>query len=125
MPKAEKKVLVIEDEKAIAHALELKLNRAGFEAKVVFNGEDGLNSLKKEKFDLVILDLIMPKMDGFSVLQRLKEENAKIPVIVISNLGQEEDLKRAKELGAREYFIKANTPIADIVEHIQQELLHT
>lgn len=106
----------------MAHALELKLTHAGFEAKAVFNGEDGVKLLQKETFALILLDLIMPKMDGFKVLETLKEKKIQIPVMIVSNLSQEDDEKRAKALGAKEFFIKSNTPIATIVEKVAQFL---
>lgn len=117
-----KKILIIEDEKPMARALELKLTHAGFEAKVVFNGEEGVELIQKESYALIILDLIMPKMDGFKVLEMLKEKKIKTPVIVLSNLSQEDDEKRVKALGAKEFFIKSNTPIATIVEKVIQFL---
>ena len=117
-----KKILIIEDEKPIARALELKLVHAGFEAKAVFNGEDGVALFQKETFDLILLDLIMPKMDGFKVLEALKEKKIETPVIILSNLSQEDDERRAKALGAKEFFIKSNTPIATIVEKIERFL---
>lgn len=116
--KIPKKILIIEDEKSLARALELKLTFAGFKTKVVFNGEDGIEILNKESFDLILLDLIMPKMDGFMVLAILKAKKIKIPVLVLSNLSQDEDEKRAKEFGAKEFFIKSNTPIETIVLRI-------
>lgn len=117
-----KKILIIEDEKPMARALELKLAHAGFEAKAVFNGEDGVELLQKETYALIILDLVMPKMDGFKVLETLNEKKITTPVIVLSNLSQEDDEKRAKTLGAKEFFIKSNTPIATIVEKVIQFL---
>ncbi len=117
-----KKILIIEDEKPMARALELKLTHAGFEAKAVFNGEDGVELVQKETYALILLDLIMPKMDGFKVLETLKEKKIKTPVIVLTNLSQEDDEKRAKELGAKEFFIKSSTPIASIVERVIQFL---
>ena len=113
-----KKILIIEDEKPLARALELKLTHAGFEAKVVFNGEDAIELLQKESYALILLDLIMPKMDGFTVLAILKVKKIETPVMILSNLSQEQDEKRAKEFGAKEFFIKSNTPIATIVERI-------
>lgn len=110
-----KTVLIVEDEKPLSHALEMKLKNEGFVAKTVMNGEDALVLLKAGGYDLVLLDLIMPKLDGFSVLQELKDRGTKVPVIVLSNLGQEEDRTKAKELGAVNYFVKSNTPIAEIV----------
>lgn len=116
--KPTKKILIIEDEKPMARALELKFMHAGFEAVSAGNGEEGLAILEKRTFDLILLDLVMPKMDGFSTLEILKQKGIKIPVMILSNLSQEEDIKRAKSLGAKEFFIKSDTPIATIVEKI-------
>ena len=117
-----KNILIIEDEKTLARALELKLTRSGFEVKTVFNGEDGLASLEKEEFSLILLDLIMPKMDGFTVLAILKEMKIKSPVVVLSNLSQKEDEKYAKDFGAKDFFIKSNTPIETIVARVEELL---
>lgn len=113
-----KKILIIEDEKSLARALELKLTHEGFEATVIFNGEDAVELLKKESYDLILLDLIMPKMDGFTVLAILKVKKIKTPVIVLTNLSQQNDMRRTKEFGAKEFFIKSNTPIAAIAERV-------
>ena len=117
-----KKILIIEDEKTLSRALELKLTRAGFTVMAVFNGEDGVAILQKESFDLILLDLIMPKMDGFGVLANLKELDITTPVIVLTNLGQENDVQRTKEFGVKEFFIKSNTPIGTIVERVKKLL---
>lgn len=111
-----KKILIIEDEKPIARVMGLKLTRAGFETKIANDGEEGMKILEKEKFDLILLDLVMPKMDGFSTLEALKEKQIKTPVVMLSNLSQEDDEKKARELGAKGFFIKSNTPISNIVE---------
>lgn len=111
-----KKILIIEDEKTLARALELKLSNIGLNVRVVFNGEDGLALMEKESFELVLLDLVMPKMDGFTVLRKLMERQDKTPVIVLSNLSHESEMKRTKEYGAKDFFIKSNTPIGVIVE---------
>jgi DNA-binding response OmpR family regulator len=115
-------ILIIEDEKPLARALELNLNEAGFTTKVVFNGSDGIEAIEKETFDLIICDLIMPKMDGFTVLAILKEMKIKCPVVVLSNLSQKEDEKYAKDFGAKDFFIKSNTPIETIVERVRELL---
>lgn len=122
MAPSAKKILIIEDEKPMARALELKLAYAGFETRAVFNGEDGIELLQKETYALVLLDLVMPKMDGFTVLKTLKEKKIKIPVMVLTNLSQEDDEKRAKALGAKKFFVKSDTPIAAIVERVIQFL---
>ncbi len=122
MDKTTKKILIVEDEKPLAKALELKLGRSGFLTKTAFSGMEALEALKQESFDVIILDLIMPQMDGFHVLEELKKLQISIPVIVTSNLGQDEDRQRAKELGAIDYFIKTNIPPSGIVENIKKLL---
>lgn len=117
-----KKILIIEDEESLARALEIKLSRAGFAVTTAFNGEDGVALILKGSFSLILLDLIMPKMDGFAVLAILKEKNNQTPVMVLSNLSQEGDLKRIQELGVKEFFIKSNTPITTILERIKELL---
>ena len=114
-----KRILIVDDEKPLARALELKLTHEGFDTKAVFNGIEAIKVLKSEKFALVLLDLVMPQQDGFKVLEEIKQLNLKTPVIVSSNLSQEEDLYRAKTLGAIDYFIKSDTTLADIVEKIK------
>lgn len=114
------KILIAEDERAIAGALNLKLNHEGFESQVAFNGKEAMEKLQSDKFDLLILDLIMPQLDGFGVLAEIKEKGIKIPVIVASNLSQAEDISKAKEMGAIDFFIKSDTPVAEIVEKIKK-----
>jgi len=92
-----KKILIAEDEKPMAKALELKLNSAGFQAKAVYNGQEALDVLEKEPYDLMLMDLIMPKLDGFKLLEALKQKGSKMPVIVSTNLSQEEDKKRVMD----------------------------
>lgn len=116
------KILVAEDEKPMAKALQLKLTNQGFDVTTVFNGEEAIEALEKENYDLMILDLMMPKLDGFGVLTQVKEKGIKTKIIVASNLSQEEDANRAKEMGAVDFFVKSNTPITDIVDHIKGAL---
>lgn len=117
-----KKILIVEDDQPLAHALELKLTNEGFQTTVVSDGEAALDVLSKEQFDLTLLDLILPKKDGFTVLAELKTRNSTMPVVVLSNLGQEADTKKAKELGALNYFIKSDISIASIIEYIRKNL---
>jgi DNA-binding response OmpR family regulator len=112
----QKHILILEDEKPMAMALEIKLGRAGFKVTAVSNGVLGLEALAHDTFDLIMCDLIMPKMDGFHVLEELRARNCTIPVVIMTNLSQEEDKARAMSLGARDFIVKSNTPIADIVQ---------
>lgn len=116
------KILIAEDEKQMAHALELKLKKSGFEPKVAYNGIEAIKILEKEKIDLVLLDLMMPEKDGFGVLEDMKQKKISVPVIVSTNLSQEDDVKKAKDLGAKDYFVKSDTPINEVVEHIKKVL---
>lgn len=122
MPIPIKKILIVEDDQPLARALELKLGNEGFQIKVASDGEAALDVLSKEKFDLMLLDLILPKKDGFTVLAELKAKNSTMPVVVLSNLGQEDDSRKARELGAINYFIKSDTSISSIIEYIKQNL---
>ena len=117
-----KKILIIEDEKPLAHALSLKLSHEGFDVVTTESGEEGLQFLAKEKFDLVLTDLIIPGVDGFKVLETIQEKKMKIPVIVITNLNQEEDKKRVFDLGASSFFVKSNSPISEIVKNVKSQI---
>ncbi|MFH0830634.1 MAG: response regulator [Parcubacteria group bacterium] len=122
MPDPQKKILIVEDEKPIARALELKLGHSGFMAESVFDGEQALAKLQKEQFDLMLLDLMMPKLDGFTVLEELKKRGITVPVIVVSNLNQPEDIRKAMDLGAKDFFIKSDTPLSGVVDHVKRTL---
>lgn len=115
-----KKILIAEDEQAIAKTLELKLRACGFDTTCASDGDEALAHFNKMPYDLVLLDLVMPRKDGFEVLATLKKQSPQTPVFVLTNLGQEEDEQRCKQLGAQEYFVKANVPLSDLVERIQK-----
>lgn len=117
-----KKILILEDEKPLAHALELKLTHEGFDVVTTDNGELGISILEKEKFDLVLSDLIMPGVDGFGLLDAIKNKKLKVPVIVMTNLNQEEDKKRAFDLGAVDFFVKSNSTLSEIVEGVKKKI---
>lgn len=117
-----KKILILEDEKPLAHALELKLTHEGFEVVTTDNGGMGISILEKEKFDLVLSDLIMPGVDGFGLLEAIKTKKLKVPVIVMTNLNQEEDKKRAFDLGAVDFFVKSNSTLSEIVEGVKKKI---
>lgn len=117
-----KAVLIVEDERPLAHALEMKLKNEGYVTHTCMNGTDALAELEKGGYGLVLLDLIMPVMDGFGVLAEMQQRKYGVPAIVLSNLGQEEDRLKTKQLGALDYFVKSNTPIAQIVQRVKTVL---
>jgi DNA-binding response OmpR family regulator len=118
--KSGKHILIVEDEKPLSHALKLKLSHEGYNVEVANDGEEGLQkAMSGNDFDLVLVDIIMPKMDGFTMLTKLQESGSKTKIIVLSNLGQQEDIERAKELGVSDYMVKSNTPISRIVEAVK------
>lgn len=117
-----KKILIGEDERPIARALELKLISSGFDVEVANNGNEVIKAVKSSKFNLIFLDLVMPEKDGFEVLSDLKKMKNKTPVIVLSNLSQEEDERRVLKLGAKKFFIKSNTELSKIVEEVKKIL---
>lgn len=117
-----KKILIVEDEKPMTRALELKLTNAGFKITAVYNGEEAEDILKKESFDLILLDLVLPKKDGFAVLAFMKLQKNKTPVIVTSNLSQDEDKIRSKELGALDYLVKSDTSLMEVVNRVKKAL---
>lgn len=116
---AQKQILVVEDEKPMARALELKLANSGFLPTVVYSGGDALQAIKRGVFSLILLDLMMPGIDGFEVLESLRKSKTKIPVIVLTNLSQADDETRAKDLGAKDFFVKSDTSIATVVNRVQ------
>ncbi len=116
----QKKVLIVEDEKPLSHALTLKLTNEGYAVTTAQNGQECLDVAAKNHFDIILLDLMMPVMDGFQVLEKLKASGPMPYVIVLSNLSQREDEERVLQLGARKYFIKSNTPLSVIVEEVKK-----
>ncbi len=119
-----KKILIIEDDKFLRELIVQKLVKEGYGVSKAVDGEEGLKKLKTEQPDLVLLDLILPGIDGFEVLTRRKEEPAllSIPIIILSNLGQKEDVERGLKLGAVDYLIKAHFTPREIIEKIKNTL---
>jgi len=117
---ASKHVLIVEDERPLAHALELKLRHEGLDVTVAGNGQEGLDLIKSGKFDVVLLDMMMPVMDGFQVLEEIKDMSNRPTVFVTSNLSQREDESRVLGAGAAKYFIKSDTPLSVIVEEVKK-----
>ena len=118
------KILVAEDEQPLATALQLKLASAGYDVHVVGDGQEALDALAKDTFDLLILDLVMPKLDGFAVLEKIDNSIAGMRIMVLSNLGQEEDRKRVFSYGVTEFYVKSDTPIKEIIDRVKIILAH-
>lgn len=116
-------LLIVEDEKPLARVMGLKLNSIGYKTTAVFNGEEAIAALAKQSFDLIILDLLMPKVDGFAVLAHLNKLGIKTPVIVASNLSQNEDIEKAKKLGAVDYFVKSDVTLVEMVNKVKQYVI--
>ena len=115
------KILLIEDDKFLRELIIQKLGKEGYDVVEAAEGEAGVVKMAEEKPDLVLLDLILPGIDGFEVLRRIKEnvEIASVPVIILSNLGQRDDVEKGMELGAVDYLIKAHFTPGEIVEKIK------
>jgi DNA-binding response OmpR family regulator len=115
------KILIVEDDKFLRLLLERKLKNEDFEVVTAEDGEEALEKIVTEKPDLILLDIILPKKSGFAVLEEInKDENLKrIPVFIISNLGQPEDIERGKNLGAKEYFVKAGLSLEELIKKIK------
>ena len=118
------KILVVEDEKILSEMYEDKFSQSGFLAVVANSAEEGLELLKKEKPDLILLDILLPQENGIQFLDKMKDipELSKIPVIVFSNYDDPETKKKAFDLGARDYLIKTNFTPTEIVEKIKDFL---
>lgn len=119
-----KKILVVEDDEMISAMYKTKFTADGFEVFRAENGQDGFNIAKKEKPDLIMLDVILPQLDGFSVLEKLKNDNItkKISVVMLTNLGTDEDKEKGKKMGAKDYLVKANFTPGQISEKIKEYL---
>ena len=120
----EKKILLVEDDKFISRAYSDGLTRAGFIVAHAESGRDALSLATKNKPDLILLDVILPEKNGFEVLEELKmnKDLKNIPVIIMSNLGQEKDKARGKELGAIEYIVKSDYSMQAVINLIKLHL---
>lgn len=118
------KILLIEDDEVLAGMYKMKIKQQGYELVTAENGKEGVEKAKKEKPDLILLDLILPQKDGYQVLQELKEdkETKGIKVFILSNLGQNGEIKKGKEMGADDYLIKANMTPGQLVDKIDKKL---
>lgn len=119
-----KKILIIEDEEIVLNLLIRKLSTEGYEIEYARDGEEGLRMMKISSPDLVLLDIIMPKLGGFEVMEEMQKDERlkKIPVIIVSNSGQPVELTKAKELGAKDWLIKTEFDPQEIVEKVVSQI---
>jgi DNA-binding response OmpR family regulator len=124
MAENKKTILIVEDDKFLRDLMNQKLLREGFNTEEAVDGEQGIQKIKEVKPDLVLLDLILPGIDGFEVLTKIKEDPvlSAIPVIILSNLGQKDDIERGLQLGAKDYLIKAHFTPGEVIEKIKNIL---
>jgi len=113
------KILIIEDEESLIELLAAKLTKEGYEVEKALDGEDGVKKVYKWKPDLILLDIVMPKMDGYEVLEKLNEEGNKIPIIIISNSGQPVEIEKTKKLGAVGHLIKTEFSPLDVLNVVR------
>ncbi len=124
MTDAKIKVLIIEDEEMLVNMYVSKFEKDGFLTIKALNGKQGVELIEKENPDIVLLDIIMPEMDGFMVLKEIKSnpKTKDIPVIMLTNLGQDEDVNKGGKLGAVDYLVKANLTPSEVVEKVKKIL---
>ncbi len=117
-----KTILIIEDEEVLASFLKRKLSRRGYRSIVAADGKEGLKKIKEIRPDLILLDIVMPKMDGFEVMEAKQKIEAikDIPIIIISNSGQPVEISRAQKLGAKDWIIKTNFDPEEVVGKVEK-----
>lgn len=116
------KVLIIEDEEILADVLESKLKKEGYDTVVAVDGVEGFNKIKEWNPNLILLDIVMPKMNGYEVLEKMKGEKIVIPVIIISNSGQPVELEKTRKLGAVDYLIKTKFNPDEVIAKMKKYL---
>jgi DNA-binding response OmpR family regulator len=115
-------VLLVEDDTMLVDMYKMKFESEGWTVHTAGNGMEGLSALEKNIPDILLLDVIMPQMDGFSMLKKVKENDAwkNLPVVLLTNLGQDNDVKRGMELGANDYLVKANLTPQQVVDKVRE-----
>ncbi len=117
------KILIVEDDAFLADIYKTKMEMEGFKVMVASDGEKGLKMAQTKSPDLILLDILLPKMDGFAILEEIKKSGSPIkdvPVILLTNLGQNEDVERGLNLGAADYLIKAHFKPAEVAAKIKK-----
>lgn len=121
---SKKSILLVEDDEFLAELYATKLNLEGFEVSLAVDGEKGLRLAKELKPDLILLDIILPKKDGFEVLKLIKADNSlkNIPIILLTNLSQKDEVQKGLDLGANDYLIKAHFMPSEVVKKIKHTI---
>ncbi len=119
---AKKSILIAEDEKSLSKAMKLRLHKNGYDVTIAENGKEANKYLDKKHYDLILLDIIMPIEDGFSVLGHVQQNLIDTPVIVMTNLTQEEDKQRCKRLGAKLFIVKANISLREFDQVVERNI---
>lgn len=124
MADPKKKILIIEDEKLAADALKRKLEANGFDTLAANDGKEGLDLALSEKPDLILLDIVLPVMDGITILEKLRQDEwgSKTPVIILSNLSRADMIEKGKEKGVSSYLVKTDWRLDEVVTKVKQEL---
>lgn len=124
-PSSKKIVFVIEDDAFLVKAYQAKLEKEGYEVWIATDGSEAISYLAKPSPNIVLLDLMLPGASGFDILTQIRKTDAwkNVPVIILTNLGQPQDVQQGKELGAVDYMIKANTKINEIMERVKQHII--
>ena len=122
MEKINKKILIVEDDKDILFILETQFTNEGFSVVVAVDGEEGLRAAEKEKPDLIISDILIPKIDGIEMAKKIKESKNTAPIIFLTNLKSDDYADNVKELGEFEYLIKSDLKIEEIVDKVKAKL---
>lgn len=123
-PEKQTHILIVEDDLFLAEIYQKKFEMEGFKVSMANNGEKAVTDIKKKIPDLVLLDILLPKLDGFSVLEAVKADDTTkdIPVILLTNLGQQDDVQRGLEKGAVDYLIKTHFKPSEVVDKVRKVL---
>ena len=124
LKKEPKKIILIEDEELMNNLLKKKLEKEGYEIIVARNGEEGIEKIREIIPDLILLDIIMPRMGGFEVMEEVRKDKRLrlIPIIIISNSGQPVEIDRAKRLGARDWLVKTEFDPKEVITKVKQQI---
>ena len=114
-------ILIVEDDRFVSDLYQHEFEKSGYDIKLAEDGEIALKVVKESKFDCILLDVMLPKLDGLEVLRRIKEDSAtkNIPVMILSNLGQDEIIRQALQIGAKAYIVKSLYTPSQVVNEIR------